>query len=269
MRSIVLQYTNSSGKRKRMAQDREKKLNKLLENKIEIPTTEKNVKIEMNMIEDSSTIPLKINNLFFKYDESDRMIIDDLTFAIYKGEKFLVVGQNGVGKSTLLKLIMGILTPINGSIEKTSKTSIGYYAQEHETLDKDKTILENFFDLNMSERQIRSVLGRFLFFGDDVNKKIHVLSPGERSRAVLAKLSVCGNNLLILDEPTNHLDPETQDIIAEMLKNYKGTILMVSHNTAFVEKVGIERILVLPYGKISYYDKSLVKFYEDINTKKE
>ena len=151
-----------------------------------------------------------------------------MSFEVHKGEKFLIVGENGVGKSTLLKLIIGQLQPDNGVIEFGHKTDIGYYAQEHEILKNEKTILENFSDLNLSQRQVRSTLGRFLFYGDDVFKKVSILSPGERSRVALAKLSLQGANLLILDEPTNHLDPDTQRIIAETFKTFEGTMLVVS-----------------------------------------
>lgn len=269
LREIVLLYSNSSGKRKRMAQDREKKLAKLMENKIELPTHNKTAKVEMNINVESATMPIKVNNISFKYPNSEKYIIKNLSFALYKGEKFLIVGENGIGKSTLLKLIVGVLEPESGFIDINSKTNIGYYAQEHELLDNNKTILENFQNNGLSERQIRSVLGRFLFFGDDVNKKISILSPGERSRVALAKLSMSGANVIILDEPTNHLDPETQDIIADTFKDYKGTMLIVSHNTGFVNKLGIDRTLKLPTGEINYYDESLVKFYEEINNKKE
>ena len=150
-----------------------------------------------------------------------------------------------------------------------NKTEIGYYAQEHELLENSKTVLENFSDINISQRQLRSVLGRFLFFGDDVFKKIAVLSPGERSRVALAKLSLKGANLLVLDEPTNHLDPETQMIIAETFKTFTGTMLVVSHNPDFVDNLGVERILVLPTGELSYYDKNTVEYFQMLNEEKK
>ncbi len=267
LQATVDKYATASGKKKKMAQDREKKLEKLKANKIEVPPQQKKAKIKMDMERESSDIPLKIKNLSFRYDKnSNKNIIDNLSLDIYKGEKFLIVGENGAGKSTLLKLIIGQLTADSGEIDLGNKTDIGYYAQEHELLDNNKTILENFSDINISQRTLRSVLGRFLFYGDDVFKKIGVLSPGERSRVALAKLSLKGANLLILDEPTNHLDPETQLIIAETFKTFKGTMLVVSHNPDFVDNLGIERTLILPSGKISYYNREIVEHYQELNS---
>lgn len=110
------------------------------------------------------------------------------------------------------------------------------------------------------------MLGRFLFFDNDVFKKVCILSPGERSRVALAKLSLKGANMLILDEPTNHLDSETQLIIAETFKTFKGTMLIVSHNPDFVDNLGIERTLILPEGELSYYDRSVVEHYHELNS---
>ncbi len=269
LRAIIEKYNNSSGKRKKMAQDREKKLEKLLKNKIDIKPNLKEVKVSVEINRESNNIPLKVSNLNFKYDKnSDKNIIDNLSFELLKGERFLIVGENGIGKSTLLKLIIGNLKPDSGKIEIGNKTDIAYYAQEHELLDENKTIIENFSDFNISINKLRSILGRFLFYGDDVFKKVSILSPGERSRVALAKLSLVGANFLILDEPTNHLDPQTQKIIADTFKEYKGTILLVSHNSEFVDNLKIDQTLSLPSGKISYYDKQIVEYYEKLNSKK-
>jgi ATP-binding cassette, subfamily F, member 3 len=270
LRTIINKYATASGKKKKMAQDREKKLEKLLENKIDKTPTQRKVNLDMKTNRESSNIPLKVQNLYFKYDKSSKQnIINNLSFSLNRGEKFLIVGPNGIGKSTLLKLIVGELKADSGKIDIGEKTDIGYYAQEHELLDNDKDIMGNFSDININQRQLRSVLGRFLFHGDDVFKMVKILSPGERSRVALAKLSLKGSNLLILDEPTNHLDPETQVIIAETFKSFPGTMLVVSHNLEFVDNLGVERTLVLPQGKISYYDKNTVEYFQTLNTPKE
>lgn len=266
LKDIINKYANASGNRKKMAQDREKKLNKLLKNKIEIIDPNKEIKFNMQINRESSNIPLKIENLCFGYEKGNE-IIHGLNFELHKGEKFLIVGENGVGKSTLLKLIVGILKTDKGNIQFGNKTDLGYYAQELELLDNSKTILENFSNTSYNMRQLRSILARFLFFGDDVYKKVGVLSPGERSRVALAKLSISGSNLLLLDEPTNHLDPETQKLIANVFKNYMGTMVVVSHNPEFVDHLGIERTLILPDGEVAYYDKDIVEHYQVLNKK--
>ena len=268
LKAFINKYASSSGKRKKMVQDREKKLEKLNKNKTINVFLEKQAKMEIVMNRESSKIPLKVNHLCFKYDQNDeKNLINNLSFSLYRGEKFLIVGKNGVGKSTLLKLIIGKLKPNSGDIDIGKKTDIGYYAQEHELLDSKKSIIDNFAEINISQAKLRSVLGRFLFYGDDVFKMVGVLSPGERSRVALAKLSLSGANFLILDEPTNHLDPKTQTIIAETFKEFPGTMLVVSHNLEFVDNLGIERTLVLPDGKISYYDRQVLEYYSELNKK--
>ncbi len=266
LRDIVLLYSHSSGKRKKMAQDREKKLEKLMKEKIKIEVPSKNVKFNIEMNRESELIPLQIKNLCFSYN-NEHNLIEDVSFDIYKGEKFLIVGENGVGKSTLLKLIIKELTPNSGNIYISNKTDIAYYAQELDGLEMDKTIIENFKDLNLSEKKLRNVLGRFLFFGDEVFKKIQVLSPGERARVALAKLSVSGSNFLVLDEPTNHLDPETTKVIADVFKEFEGSMIIVSHNPDFTKYLGIERTIILPEGILSYYNDGIIEYYQKLNSK--
>jgi len=265
LKSIVNLYSNSSGKRKRMAESREKTLNKILENQITLRKTDKKIKMKMQIEENGSTIPLKIENIIFGYQQKE--LFENISFDIYRGERLLIVGENGVGKSTLLKLIVNKLKPWNGNIKITNKTILGYYAQEHETLEQEKTIIENLQTFQLNASQIRAHLSAFLFQNNDIYKKVSQLSPGERSRLALAKLALTKANVLLLDEPTNHLDPETQDQIANFLKNYKGSILLVSHNLPFVDKIGIDRILLLPKGEILYYDPEIIKYYENLNKK--
>lgn len=267
LKKIIAKYIGGNEKKANIAKDRQKKLARLEENKVilEKKTKFANIKIKMN--HPSGIVPLKVEDLRFGYDENN-ILIDNLTFDLSRGEKFLIVGENGVGKSTLLKLIMNYLKPISGEITVNDKTEIGYYAQEHELLNNDLTILENFKEFNLSKNELRSFLGNFLFSGDDVFKKITYLSPGERSRVALAKLALTGANLLILDEPTNHLDPQTQEIIANTFRSFEGTMLVVSHNVDFVNNLGIERMLMLPSGEIRYYDKDTVLYYQELNNKK-
>lgn len=268
LKAIVLKYSNSSGKRKRMAQSREKALEKLQAEKIERTVSQKSVSLKLTSHQEGSKTPLSIKNLWFRYDQAKPPIIQNFQTDISKNERFLIIGKNGAGKSTLLKLIVGILKPDEGEIRYGAKTEIAYYAQEHEGLDPEKTILDNFDELNVHRNRLRAVLGNFLFFGDDVFKKIKVLSPGERSRVALAKLVLKGANLLVLDEPTNHLDPETQEQIAKTFHDYQGTLIVVSHNLDFVDHIGIDRMLVLPAGQIQFYDRDKVKYYESLKSEK-
>ncbi len=265
LREFVLQYSNSSGKRKRIAQSREKLLAKKEKDMIERDRTYKRVKLRLQPEREGSKIPLKVNNISFGYPNS-KELIHNLSFLINKQERFLIVGENGVGKSTLLKLLVGKLKPLEGNIWYGSKTDTAYYAQEQETLDLDKTVLENVINQSYTEKELRTILGSFLFHGDDVFKKVAVLSPGEKARIALCQVMLKRANLLLLDEPTNHLDPETQELIGENFKDYEGSIILVSHNPSFVEAIGIDRMLILPQGKITNYSKELLEYYYKLNT---
>lgn len=266
LKDFILQYSNSSGKRKRIAVSREKLLAKKQKNYVERIQASKPVKINIVPRREDSKIPVKVNNITFSYPNSND-IIRNLSFTISRGERFLIVGENGVGKSTLLKLLVNQLKPKEGNIWFGNKTDIAYYAQEQEELILDKTILENVEDPEFSDKELRTILGSFLFYGDDVFKKVSVLSPGERARIALAKIIIKRANLLILDEPTNHLDPETQKIIGSNFNSYPGTIILVSHNPDFVEQIGIDRMLILPNGKITNYSKEKLEQYHNISNK--
>ncbi len=253
---------------KRMGQERALRLEK---KKRELKTRDrvyKRVKMDIRPKREGALMPLEVESISFHYPGQPRLY-KDLSFQINRKERFLVVGENGVGKSTLLKLIMGILTPEQGRVRYNPKTDVAYYAQELEQLDLEKTVLENVDIDGYTEWQLRSILGNFLFYEEDVNKKVAVLSPGEKARIALCKVLLPKANLLILDEPTNHLDPETQAIIGGNFNLFEGTIIVVSHNPSFVEQIGISRMLILPSGRIENYSRELLEYYYELNTPEE
>lgn len=173
-------------------------------------------------------------------------LFHDVNFEIKRGEHIAVIGKNGTGKTTLLKILNGLETPDGGSFKLGAKVEIGYYDQEHHVLNMEKTLFDEISDSypNLTNTQIRNCLAAFLFTGDDVFKRIGDLSGGEKGRISLAKLMLSNANFLILDEPTNHLDITSKEILEDALNNYEGTVLYVSHDRYFVNKTAT-RILSL------------------------
>ena len=183
---------------------------------------------------------------------------------MYKGDRIAVVGRNGIGKSTLIKTIAKRQKEIAGNVQYGSKVSLGYYDQKQAEFESSKTILNELWDEYplMKEAEVRTVLGRFLFRGDDVLKIVRDLSGGEKARLQLAKLMLEKNNLLILDEPTNHLDITSKQVLEEALKNYEGTIVFVSHDRYFINKIANKVLDITDNGHNMYlgnYDYYLEK----------
>ena len=253
---------------KRMGQERALRLEKKRSMKQTRDRIYKRVKMDLRPMREGGGIPLEVKHLSFHYPNQS-LLYRDLSFQIHEKERFLIVGENGAGKSTLLKLIMGIHSPDTGSIHVHPKTDVAYYAQELEQIDLQKTILENAWTDGYTEKQLRSVLSNFLFYADDIHKKAEILSPGEKARIALCKVLLQRANLLILDEPTNHLDPETQSIIGGNFHLFEGTIMVVSHNPWFVEQIGVNRVLILPSGRIVDYSLELLEYYYGLNSEEE
>jgi ATPase subunit of ABC transporter with duplicated ATPase domains len=177
-------------------------------------------------------------------------IFTDVDLAIDKGSRVVVLGLNGAGKTTLLRLLAGIERPDTGEVVPGHGLKLGYYAQEHETLDPDRTVLENMRSAapDMDLVEIRKILGSFLFSGDDVDKPAGVLSGGEKTRLALATLVVSSANVLLLDEPTNNLDPASREEILGALHSFSGAVVLVTHDEGAVEALEPERIILLPDG---------------------
>ena len=192
--------------------------------------------------------PLTASNLSKSYGSLE--IFTDVDLAIDRGSRVVVLGLNGAGKTTLLRILAGVDRPDTGRVEPGHGLKIGYYAQEHENLDVERTVLENMMSAapGISATEARKVLGSFLFTGDDVLKPAGVLSGGEKTRLSLATLVVSSANVLLLDEPTNNLDPASREEILGALAHYEGAVVLVSHDEGAVEALNPERVLILPDG---------------------
>jgi len=199
--------------------------------------------------------PLMASNLSKSYGSLEIFAAVDL--AIDRGSKVVVLGFNGAGKTTLLRMLAGVDKPDTGQIEPGHGLRIGYYAQEHETIDVKRSVLENMVSSSPSitEMEARRVLGSFLFTGDDSHKAAGVLSGGEKTRLALAMIVVSGANVLLLDEPTNNLDPASREEILDALSNYSGAVVLVSHDEGAVEALNPERVLILPDGTEDFWNK--------------
>ncbi|MFI7589018.1 ABC-F family ATP-binding cassette domain-containing protein [Spongisporangium articulatum] len=192
--------------------------------------------------------PLMASGLSKSYGSLE--IFTDVDLAIDKGSRVVVLGLNGAGKTTLLRILGSVEKPDTGQIEAGHGLRIGYYAQEHETLEVDRTVLENMRSAapDLQDAQVRTVLGSFLFQGDDVHKPAGVLSGGEKTRLALATLVVSGANVLLLDEPTNNLDPASRAEVLDALRRYEGAVVLVTHDEGAVEALNPERVVLLPDG---------------------
>jgi ATPase subunit of ABC transporter with duplicated ATPase domains len=199
--------------------------------------------------------PLMASNLSKSYGSLEIFAAVDL--AIDRGSKVVVLGLNGAGKTTLLRILAGVDKPDTGEIEPGHGLRIGYYAQEHETIDVKRTVLENMVSSspNLTETEARRVLGSFLFTGDDAVKPAGVLSGGEKTRLALAMIVVSGANVLLLDEPTNNLDPASRLEILGALAGYTGAVVLVSHDEGAVEALNPERVLILPDGVEDHWNR--------------
>jgi len=192
--------------------------------------------------------PLTASGLSRSYGSLE--VFTDVDLAIDRGSRVVVLGLNGAGKTTLLRILAGVDPPDTGEVEPGHGLKLGYYAQEHENLDVERTVLENMKTAapDLGETEVRKVLGSFLFTGDDVDKPARVLSGGEKTRLSLAMLVVSAANVLLLDEPTNNLDPASRAEILGALRTYRGAVVLVSHDEGAVEALEPERVLLLPDG---------------------
>ncbi len=199
--------------------------------------------------------PLMASNLSKSYGSLEIFTAVDL--AIDRGSKVVVLGLNGAGKTTLLRMLAGVDKPDTGQIEPGHGLRVGYYAQEHETIDVKRSVLENMISSSphINDMEARRVLGSFLFTGDDSNKPAGVLSGGEKTRLALAMIVVSGANVLLLDEPTNNLDPASREEILGALANYEGAVVLVSHDEGAVEALNPERVLILPDGVEDHWNR--------------
>ncbi|NLJ78617.1 MAG: ABC-F family ATP-binding cassette domain-containing protein [Tissierellia bacterium] len=248
---IIERFSNYGDRRYiRQAQSRQKLLDRM--KLLDKPTDARSVNISFEPKVKSGRDVLSCNDVEKSF--GDFKLLEDIEFNIYRGEKVGLIGPNGIGKTTLFRMILGEIPHDAGKISIGHNVNIEYFDQEQHNLDLNKTIIDEVWDDNpkLNHYQIRNILSRFLFIGDDIFREIENLSGGERGRLALLKLMLSNANFLLMDEPTNHLDIDSKEVLEDALMDYKGTLLVISHDRYFLNKV-VDRILDLTETGIQEY----------------
>ncbi|MBT8904486.1 ABC-F family ATP-binding cassette domain-containing protein [Lactobacillus delbrueckii subsp. bulgaricus] len=235
----------------KQAQSRRKALEKM--ELVDPPKHKSKVRIKFDSARPSGKEVLILKDLAVGYP--DKTMLKDISFQINKGDRVAIIGQNGIGKSTLLKTVMKQLPVKAGSIKYGASLDIGYYDQELQGLDYSKTVIDTIWDRHkeMNEKDIRSILASFLFTAKDIDKQVSQLSGGQRARLTLTVLSMEHNNFLLMDEPTNHLDLDAKEVLEKALADYDGTLLFVSHDRYFINELA-NKIVVAKDGQAKIYE---------------
>ena len=238
------------------AESKQKAVDKLKNGLVKPPEKEKTIRFEFGLKKESGNDVVIANNLSMSF--SDNPLFENVNIHIRKGEKVFLTGANGSGKTTLFKIINGIYNQTSGELNLGAGVDIGYYDQTQGSLSGTKTVFEEIADSfpKKTQTEIRNALASFLFFGDDVFKTINTLSGGERTRVLLLKLMLSGANFLLLDEPTNHLDIASREMLEDALTNYTGTILAVSHDRYFMNKLAMRVLSMEEKSVVSYQGNS-------------
>lgn len=235
----------------KQAQSRRKALEKM--ELVDPPKHKSKVRIKFDSARPSGKEVLILKDLAVGYP--DKTMLKDISFQINKGDRVAIIGQNGIGKSTLLKTVMKQLPVKSGAIKYEASLDIGYYDQELQGIDYSKTVIDTIWDRHkdMNEKDIRSILASFLFTAKDIDKQVSQLSGGQRARLTLTVLSMEHNNFLLMDEPTNHLDLDAKEVLEKALADYDGTLLFVSHDRYFINELA-NKIVVAKDGQAKIYE---------------
>ena len=264
---------NIEGQNTRQAQGRRTRLERMLKDaKITKPRTEKSIRLNLSSDLRSGDLVLRTKDVKIGYQDDQKVLFSLPDLTLVRGECAAVIGPNGVGKTTLIKTILAQIPPLSGNVQLGSNLKIGYFAQAHEGLHPDSDLMDEIQTVSpqMLPSEIRSYLARFHFTGDDIYKPVKILSGGERGRLALAILALQGANLLMLDEPMNHLDIESQEVLQSVLKDFNGTIILVSHDRFLIDGIATQIWEVLPKKKtLQLYQGTYSQYKEWLKQKDE
>ncbi|MEK7470657.1 MAG: ABC-F family ATP-binding cassette domain-containing protein [Patescibacteria group bacterium] len=227
------------------------------ENLPQLPPEVRKVTIKLPDPKRVGELPIRAIGVTKSYDSLT--VLKDVNFTIIRGERIALIGANGTGKSTFIKILMGMIKQDSGEVVKNDDLEVGYYSQEFETFDFNKSVIETFTDESKKESGFaRAFLGRYMLSGDKAFQRVGSLSGGEKTRLAIAVLTGKDTNLLILDEPTTYLDVMSQRIILESLKEYKGTMIVVSHTSEFIKELSLTKAFLFPEEKMVLWDEGLL-----------
>lgn len=253
----IRRFKGTTEKMAKRARSWETRVDRLKEQRVEIGAKSKRIALRFPQPEPSGRTPLRADGLAKSFGHN--VVFIDVDVDVNRGERLIIMGLNGAGKTTLLRILAGVETSDLGTVETGLRVSVGYYAQEHERLDAEMSVLDHMRDVSAEpDRTLRTILGHFLL-ADKIDQPAGTLSGGEKTKLALAQLVAGRHNVLLLDEPTNNLDPQAKDALLSSLRHYEGTLILVSHDTRFVEQLGPDRAILMPDGDTAFFDDSMLE----------
>jgi ATPase subunit of ABC transporter with duplicated ATPase domains len=253
----IRRFKGTTEKMAKRARSWETRVEKLKAQRVEVARRGKNVAVSFPQPAPSGRTPLRADGLAKAFGHN--VVFIDVDVDIDRGDRLIIMGLNGAGKTTLLRVLAGEETPDLGEVEIGYRVSLGYYAQEHESIGAGKTVLDHMREVSREpDSSLRSALGHFLL-ADKVDQDGGTLSGGEKTKLALAQLAVGRHNVLLLDEPTNNLDPQAKEALLGALMQYEGTLILVSHDAEFVEELAPDRAILMPDGEAAYFDESMLE----------
>ncbi|MDJ0923915.1 MAG: ABC-F family ATP-binding cassette domain-containing protein [Acidimicrobiia bacterium] len=253
----IRRFKGSTEKMAKRARSWETRVAKLKDQRVEVGRRARRVAVRFPQPDTSGRTPLEASGLAKAFGHN--VVFVDVDVNIDRGERMIIMGLNGAGKTTLLRILAGVETPDMGEVELGHNATVGYYAQEHEQINAGTSVLDHMRAAStIPDGELRRILGHFLL-ADKVDQDAGTLSGGEKTKLALAQLVVQGDNVLLLDEPTNNLDPQAKAALLGALRQYRGTLLLVSHDTEFVEALHPDRMILMPDGETGYFDESMLE----------
>jgi len=258
LKTLADRMRHQTASRARVAKNLDKRVERMTATKVTRVGKESSVRFKIPRPPQPGRLVMNVNNLAMSYGE--QKIFDRLSFEVTRGDRLLVMGLNGAGKSTLLKILSETIEPVSGTVAPGMNVSLGYYAQEHEGLRPEEPVIDHLrADGVLTDQQIRALLGMFTLSGDKAFQNAGTLSGGEKTKLALAQLAAKQHNLLLLDEPTNNLDPISREGITSALQSWQGTLMIVSHDEAFVQQLQPTHVLSMPDGEYTHWSDDLLE----------